>query len=270
MKKNLYLSFVIISILALHTSCQQDENWQVLFNGENLDNWDMYLGSSLGEEFDSLAQNATIDQVFSVVEEDGQKVIRISGEINGSLATQEEFSNYHARLVYKWGGTIFSRQNSGFLYHSFGEFGEAFGTWMPNVELQLLHQNLGDTYLMGNTACQITAEKIEETGQFVFNPEADMIAFGEHANGRLIRKNKDMEKPLGQWNTVDLYCLGDKSVHVINGETVMVNENIATYSNGTTSPLTSGKIQIQSEGAELFVKSLDVRPISEIPAELLP
>ncbi len=270
MKKNVFLVTVIIGMITLHTSCRQEGNWQVLFNGENLENWDMFLGSSLGEEFDSLAQNATMEKVFSVVEEDGQNVIRISGEINGSLATQQEFENYHARLVYKWGETVYSRRNSGFLYHSFGDFGVAFGTWMPNVELQLMHQNLGDTYLMANTACEISAEKIDETGQFVFNPQADMIAFGEHAQGRLIRKNKDMEKPLGQWNTVDLYCLGDKAIHVVNGETVMVNENISTYTNGTTSPLSSGKIQIQSEGAELFVKSLDVRPIREFPAEILP
>jgi hypothetical protein len=96
------------------------------------------------------------------------------------------------------------------------------------------------------------------------------MVFGEHANGRLIRKSHDTEKPLGQWNVVELYCYGRTAIHVVNGETVMVNYNTGTYENGVVQPLTSGKIQIQSEGAELFVKSVDVRPITRLPAELLP
>jgi hypothetical protein len=34
-------------------------------------------------------------------------------------------------------------------------------------------------------------------------------------------------------------------------------------------PLTKGKIQIQSEGAEVFYRNITVRPIEAIPAELL-
>jgi len=34
-------------------------------------------------------------------------------------------------------------------------------------------------------------------------------------------------------------------------------------------PLTKGKIQIQSEGGELFVKTLEIEPIKAIPAALL-
>jgi hypothetical protein len=67
----------------------------------------------------------------------GTGVIRISGEINGSLATRESFENYHLRLVFKWGEDVYSRRNSGLLYHSFGDFGTAIGTWMPNIEFQI-------------------------------------------------------------------------------------------------------------------------------------
>jgi hypothetical protein len=33
-------------------------------------------------------------------------------------------------------------------------------------------------------------------------------------------------------------------------------------------PLTSGKIQIQSEGSEVYYRNLEMRPIKELPAEL--
>jgi len=79
---------------------------------------------------------------------------------------------------------------------------------MPNIELQLMHDNLGDTYLMANTACGIPAVKDPESEQWVYTPGAELQNFGEHANGRLIRKLKDAEKPLGEWNVVDLYCFG--------------------------------------------------------------
>ena len=272
MKKSIQLLTTLMIVALIGFSCQtkEKETWQQLFNGKDLANWDMFLGSSLGSEWDSLAAAATNEKVFSLVDLNGEKIIRISGEINGSLATKESFSNYHLQLVFKWGETVYSRRNSGLLYHSFGPFGAAFGTWMANIECQLMHDNLGDTYLMNNTTCETAAVRNEENNQFYFTPGAEPVQFGEHANGRMIRKSADAEKPLGEWNTVDLYCFGTTAVHVVNGVTVMVNQNTGTYADGVISPLSEGKIQIQSEGGELFVKKVAIRPITELPKEILP
>ena len=49
----------------------------------------------------------------------------------------------------------------------------------------------------------------------------------------------------------------------------MVIENIRTNKNGSITPLTSGKIQLQSEGAEIYFKSIDIRPITGIPIEVI-
>lgn len=246
-------------------SCQQEQAWEPLFNGENLENWDTYLGTSLGAKFDSLAESAVPEKVFTVVEQDGENLIRISGEVNGSLATREAYGNYHLRLQYKWGEKVYSRPNSGLLYHSFGNFGEAHGTWMPNIEFQMMHQNLGDTYLMANTTAKI--EALEKDGQFVYSPGTEMLQFGKNDNGNLIRKKTDNENPVGKWNTLELYCIDRTAVHVVNGKTVMVNQETGFYENGEIVPLTSGKIQIQSEGAELLIKSMEIKSISEIPEE---
>lgn len=263
------LLLALTGILLAACTTGRGSEWKPLFNGRNLEGFDTYLGKSLPDEWAEVSKAATTESVFSIAEIEGEKVIHISGEINGSLATKEAFENYHLRLVYKWGDTVYNKRNSGLLYHSFGEFGVAIETWMANIELQLMHGNLGDTYLMANTACDIPAQKNTDTEQWVFTPGADMVPFSEHTNGRLIRKSKDLEKPLGEWNVVDLYCFGTTAVHVVNGTPVMVNYNTATYEDGKRRPLTSGKIQIQSEGAELFIKSLDIRPIDSIPTELL-
>ena len=262
----LLIALIISGILFSINSCETEKPWRQLFNGENIDDWDKYLGTPL-KGFDSLAQLATVEKVFTVVEENGEKLIRISGEVNGSLATKETFSDYHLQLVFKWGDEVYTSRNSGLLYHGFGPFGAALGTWMVNIECQLMHERLGDTYLMNNTYCE-TAVTETENG-FRYSLEGEVKPFSRENNGQGIRKAVDAEKPLGEWNTVDLYCVGRTAVHVVNGQTVMVNNNTGKVENGTVVPLTGGKIQLQSEGGELFVKIIRIKPIKKIPAEVL-
>jgi hypothetical protein len=267
MKKSTSAFLLALLLLSL-ISCQKPPEWQVIFNGQNLDNWDKYIGTPLKGK-DSLFQLATVENVFSVTDLNGEKVIHISGTVNGALATQQSFENYHLRLVFKWGDSVYTSRNSGLLYHSFGEFGAALGTWMTNIECQLMHDNLGDTYLMNNTLCETSAVRNDSLKQFFFTPGAEKQKFGEGFNGKSIKKLQDAEKPLGEWNTVELYSVGQTTVHVVNGVTVMVNHNTGVNGNGVIKPLTSGKIQLQSEGGDLFVKSLDVVPIKKIPEEIL-
>ncbi len=263
MKKHLLLiPLIIISMF----SCQKNNSWQPLFNGENLENWDMHIGTSL-KGFEDQAKPSDIGQVFSIAEENGEKLIHISGVVNGSLATRDTFANYHLQLVYKWGNEVYTSRNSGLLYHSFGDFGEALGTWMVNIECQLMHERLGDTYLMNNTYCETSV--VEEDGSFRYDPAGEVKKFSTEHNGQLVKKAADYENPLGEWNTVELYCYGSTAIHVVNNQTVMVNNNTGTVENGNIKPLISGKIQIQSEGAELFIRSIKVRPIREIPPELV-
>ena len=258
-------NFILLLVLSLGF-CACEQRWQPLFNGENLDGWETHIGTPL-KGFDALHAEATTDNVFSVTTIDGKKMIRISGTVNGALATVDTFSNYHLELVFKWGEKVYTKRNSGLLYHSVGAFGEAHGTWMTNIECQLMHERMGDTYLMNNTCCKTAAEETDEG--FVFSPAAAAIQFGRDFDGAGIKKALDAEKPIGEWNTVELYSLGQTTVHVVNGKTVMVNTHTGLYENGEISPLRAGKIQIQSEGAELFIQSVRIKPLKKIPGEIL-
>lgn len=263
MKKATNLSLLLVLSL-LFGACQSP--WHALFNGENLDGWETHIGTPL-TGFDDLHAAASPENVFSIEEIDGEKVILIAGTVNGAIATIDTFSNYHLELVFKWGDKVYTKRNSGLLYHSFGEFGDAHGTWMTNIECQLMHEKLGDTYLMNNTCCETTAEAGSEG--FVYSPTADLKSFGKAFEGAGIKKAVDAENPLGEWNTVELYSVGRTTAHVVNGKTVMVNTNTGIFDDGKIKPLQSGKIQIQSEGAALYVKSVRIQTIKEIPGEIL-
>jgi len=239
-----------------------------LFNRKNLKNWEVFLGSPV-PGYEDLAKKATPESTYQIFELDGKKVIRVSGDINASLATKAEYENYHLRLEFKWGENVYGTRNSGLLYHSYGPFGEAFGTWMANIEHQLMHDNLGDTYLMANTYCETKTVKSDDGNSNIFSPEGQLTSFSETDNGRSIKKAKDAEKPIGEWNTVDLYCFGQTSVHVVNGQVVMVNTNNSKVENELKLPLTKGKIQLQSEGGEFFIRKVEIEKIKEIPTEFL-
>ncbi len=241
---------------------------KALFNGKDLKNWDIHLGAPI-TGFEDLAKKATPESTYSVIDLDGQKVIHISGDIFAALATKSEFGNYHLHLEYKWGKNVYGKQNSGLLYHSFGPFGAAFGTWMATIEHQLMHGSMGDTYLMANTYCESKVIKSDDGKTFTFSPEGQNTAFSETENGRSVKKATDAEKPLGEWNSVDLYCFGQTSVHVDNGQVVMVNTHCSKMENGKKIPLTKGKIQIQSEGGEFYIRKIEIEKIKGIPAQFL-
>ena len=68
------------------------------------------------------------------------------------------------------------------------------------------------------------------------------------------KKTKDAEKPTGEWNTVEVVCDGDKITNIVNG--VVVNE-------GTDASVTKGQILLQSEGAEVFYRKVELTPLSK-------
>ena len=267
MKKITFL-FLFISVLFSLYSCKTEEPWQPLFNGRDLTGWDTWIGPT-EEGGDPIGLNNDPLNLFSVVDLDGDKVIRISGEVNASMATKQEFENYHISMEFKWGEKMYTKWNSGLLYHSYGDFGEGLGVWMSSHELQLAKGNIGDSYRMGKTYCEIPMVKNSEN-KYVYSKGAEKLPSIPGTETRVIGKDADYEKPKGEWNTIELYCFGRTSVHVVNGEVNMVTYNSGKYLGpNNIEPLSKGKIQLQSEGSELFVRNIRLKQITEIPQELL-
>jgi hypothetical protein len=259
---------LICVALAFATGSYSQKAMKPLFNGKNLKGWDTYVGPK-EKGGQPLGLNSDPMKIFTVSDMDGTKVLHISGEVNSSVATKKEYENYHVRMVFKWGNKVYTQLNSGLLYHSFGPFGAGLNVWMSSHEFQLCTAKMGDSYCMGKSYFEIPVLKGTDGKSFTYSPTGEKTQFGDGKTAKNASKGGDYEKPKGEWNTVDLYCFGATSVHVVNGKVVMINYNSGKIEDGQVLPLTKGKIQIQSEGGELFVKSLEMEQISAIPAELL-
>ena len=250
-----------------------------IFNGKDLAGWDVYIGplyDSVKKDFagDPIGLNKDPNKVFTVVEEDRKPAIRISGENFGGISTQEEFSNYHLRLQFKWGKLKWNpkrnaKRDSGILYHAVGPHAADWFFWMRSQEFQIQEGDCGDYWGCGGAFADIPATKQGEN-KFIYAPDAALLTFRNNGpNGRNCIKRADGEKPSGEWNTIDLYCYGDTSVHVVNGKVVMVLYKLREPEGNSDKPLTKGKIQIQSEGAEVFYRNLEVEEITSIPKKFM-
>jgi len=251
-----------------------------LFNGRDLADWDTWLGyrDPAVTYQDNPAQPIGAGPVgatmFSVVEEDGAPAIRVDGATWGSIVNRRELSNYHLRLQYKWSGKrhaprLALPENNGLLYHSNGEPGSVYGTWMPAVEFEIM---TGSTGMVVPVGTQIGVRTfVGQDRRLAEYPHRRYMVGGREIDVAQpawnVENGRDAEHPVGVWNTLDLYVLGDRAIHVVNGVPVMEVHNLTVTdrATGERRPLTSGRIQFQSEGAETFFRNIQVTPIASLP-----
>jgi len=231
-----------------------------LFNGRNLDGWYTYIKEK-GKNTDPL-------NVFTV----NNGMIRISGEEFGCITTNDEFENYKLTVKFKWGDQTYSprtdkTRDSGILLHSVGEDGASSGTWMYSIECQIIEGGTGDFIVVGDgsTKYSITSPVAPEKqgNSYIFKPEGSKVTinsgrinwFGrdpEWKDVKDFRGRNDIEKPVGKWNKIECIVKGNEIHNYLNG--VLVNQAFDVKPQ-------KGKIQIQSEGAEIFFKKIIITPL---------
>lgn len=276
--KPLFL-LMLCAILFGFTSAVRKDHWKQLFNGKDLTGWDTYIGPDLDDNGKPITGtpiglNNDPRHVFTIVKDNGENIIRISGENWGAISTKEEYENYHLQLQFKWGALLWGqkkgkKKDSGLLYHSVGKYGADYGAWMRSQEFQIEEGNCGDYWGVAGGMADMPAIKKSET-EYVYSPQGTLMVFSQDSpQSRHCIKQGDGENPTGQWNTVDLYCHGDTSIHVVNGKVMMVLYHNRQLDNGKELSLIKGKIQVQSEGAEVFYKQIKIQPIDRLPAELI-
>ncbi len=232
-----------------------------LFNGKNLDGWYTFL-QHRGRGNDP-------KKVFTV--KDG--LIRISGEEWGCITTNEEYSNYKLVFEFKWGTQTFSPRvtnamDNGVLLHSTGEDGGSEGIWMHSIECQIIEGGIGDFIVVGDGTPQfaITSPVApqKQGNSYVFQPDGSPVTinsgrinwYGRDKNWKDVkgfRGNNAIEKPAGKWNRVECIAENDKISITLNGTLVNQAFNVKP---------SKGRIQIQSEGAEIFFRRVDLTSLS--------
>jgi hypothetical protein len=198
-----------------------------LFNGQNLNGWYTFLLSK-GRDNDP-------EGIFKV--EDG--MIHILGEEFGYLCTNDQYDNFHLTVEFKWGEKKFppreySKRDSGILYRFPME--QEDKVWPHSIECQIQESDCGDFWLVDGTS--IVVNGIVQT--------------------TYSQKIMDTENPTGEWNTIEVIADGGKCTHLVNG--VLVNE-------GTEASVMKGKILLQSEGAEIFYRKVELRPLAPLKLE---
>jgi len=243
-----------------------------LFNGRDLTNFYTWL---VGDK------RADPDKVFTVLPDvDGAPAIRISGQKFGGITTEQEYEAYRLVVEFKWGTTTWApradrARDSGVLVHCQGPDGgtraDLNGPWMRSIEAQIIEGGVGDFLLVPGfepDGTKLTPEmtathSLDRDGEFVYDPKGTPRVFrnGDRINwfgrdpdwvDRLgYRGAREVEKPAGEWNRLEVVVERDTITNILNGVVVNV---------GTAPSYTRGKIIIQSEGAEIFVRRVDLYP----------
>jgi hypothetical protein len=271
--------FFLMGCTLSATIFAQKNTRTALFNGKDLKGWDTWIGPPLDDAGKKLSDvpvglNNDPRHVFTVLNKDGEKTIRISGENWGGISTKQEYADFHLQLLFRWGTLKWGqkktkKRDSGLLYFSVGDNGADYGAWMRSQEFQIEEGNCGDYWGVAGGMQDIPATKKSDS-EYVYEPYGQVYTFSATSTvGRHCIKQGDAENPSGEWNTLDLYCHGDTSVHVINGKAMMMLYHSSQQEKGEVIPLVKGKIQIQSEGAEVFYKHIMIEPLDAIPAGFL-
>ena len=196
-----------------------------LFNGKNLDGWHTFLKD--------IGTNTDPDNNFKI--EDG--ALHVLGKDLGYAITEKGYSNYHFKLEFKWGEKKWppredAKRDGGVCYNI--PVNAVDSIWPSSVECQIQEGDVGDFWLLGFSTIKVNG--IEN----------------KPANHTRMIKQKDAEKPNGEWNTIEIISSNGKCVQIVNG--VVVNA-------GDEASNKSGRILMQSEYAEIYYRDVKLRPL---------
>lgn len=201
-------------------------------------------------------------------------ILRISGQDFGGLITRDEYANYEVQLEYAWGDKVWSprektARDSGLILHSTGLDGAVSKSWQEGIQCNMIEGGTGDISIVGSNRKYRFKAQAEErpagkkAGLFwkdgaparAFGPGNRLLWFGRDPSWQNVlgfRGKNDVEKGVREWNAL---------VVTIKGDTMTVRLNGVTVSRATDLEVTRGKLQIQSEGAEIRFRKIILTPL---------
>ena len=196
-----------------------------IFNGKNLDGWHSFLKD--------IGTNTDPNNNFRIED----SVLHVIGKDLGYVMTEKGFSNYHFKVDFKWGERRWgSRQHekrdAGVCYNI--PMNEPDSIWPQSIECQVQEGDVGDFWLLGFSTIKVNGVQ------------------NKPANHTRMIKQKDGEKPTGQWNTLEIISYNGKCVQIVNGIVVNVGEEASVK---------SGRILLQSEFAEVYYRNVMIRKL---------
>ncbi len=257
---------VILTILAL-AGCQSNQNketitepekeqWIQLFNGENLDGWDIKIaGFGLNENFGN---------TFRV--EDGLMKVRYD--------QYDEFTNQFGHIFYK---ENFSHYKLRVEYRFVGEQAPKGQAWAFKNSGAMLHGQTAESMLKDQSfPVSIEAQFLggSEEGE---RPTANLCTPGTHVhiNGELVTQhcNRSASKTIRgeEWVTAEFIMLGDSIMHhLVDGDTVLTytkpiigGDLPEGFPMEEGTPVTGGSISLQSESHPIDFRKVELLNLSK-------
>jgi len=261
------ISIAVFALLAaaplawceLDGGVRNQAGWGPLFNGTDLTGWYTFLQQH--------GKNADPDGVVTV--ENGMihlyKDAPQGGRVAmGYIATEQQYENYHLRLEYKWGGKTFEPRlaqprDAGVYYHIVGDD----AVWPTSLQYQIQVDDVGDLLVLYGVACDTwidPATKADAMAVFMDPIDGgEARAFGGKGIG--YQKRRGMYELEG-WNTLEIICKGDTSMHILNGKLVNRCEKVRYAdpdSDDAPQPLGKGRIALEIEAAEIFYRNIEIK-----------
>ncbi len=176
-------------------------------------------------------------------------LLRISGQRTGYLATRKSYSNYRLVAEFKWGEATWGRRkertrNSGLCIHGVGED----KVWMRSIEIQIAEGQTGDVVVLDGAKLTVDGQTKVRSFDTFKRPGAEQVVDKIGFRGK-----EDLEKPHGEWNTIEVIALG---------ATLRVKVNDVPVLAGESAYPSAGRIYLQSNNAEIFFRRLDVYPLA--------
>jgi hypothetical protein len=252
----IYLSSILFAVSCNSNSGKQEkENWIQLFNGKDLEGWDIKI---TGHELNDNYMN-----IFRV--EDGIMKVRYEGIDSfrgefGHIFYKDPFSRYKLRIEYRFvgdqvpGGPSWAFRNSGVMLHSQSA---ASMTTNQDFPVSIEGQFLGGDGVSDRTTCNVCTPgtNIEMDGKLITRHCTNSTSKTYHGD---------------VWVTAEFVVLGDSVIHhIVEGDTVLTynKPQIGGAPEGYPVPegtlLKEGYICLQAESHPVEFRKVELLDLSK-------
>jgi hypothetical protein len=243
---NLLFAFLVIAF-SLSCTDKTEKEWRPLFNGENLDGWDIKIrGFELNDNHNNTFR---VEDGLLTVSYDEYETF---DDKFGHIFFNEPFSHYKLKLEYRFigeqveGGVGWAYRNNGIMFHSQSAATMELNQDFPvSVEAQLL----------GGSG------EGERPNFSVCTPGTDVVIDGDLRTEHCITSEGQTYHG-DQWVTVELHVFGDSVVHhIIENDTVLTYHDLQL--SGTGEPLREGYIALQAESHPTQFRKIEILDLSD-------
>jgi hypothetical protein len=210
---------------------EKDSVWEILFDGKSTDKWHNYGKQNVGNEWK--IEDGVLHLDASAKDKEG-----------GDLVTNEEYGNFDLKLDWK----ISEKGNSGIIFYVHEDAAKYPETYQTGIEMQILDN--GTPTRLGQPDGKLYTHRAGDL--------YDLLA------------SKEVAKPLGQWNQVEIKSVNGKLDFYMNGvhtlSTHIWDDNwqkmVAISKFKKMSDFASfkkGKIALQNHGDDVWFRNIRIK-----------